>query len=173
MDVSNRKQKRIFGILISVFLAILLGFVIKPLVLIGFQFSDWIDRSPNVSLYTSYGLLFPLILGLWTGLVGRTESSHSWSTLLSFVLFSLGMGGVYFLVHQAEHECFRFTSEIVQEPSILDFSYFSFITVTTVGYGDIVPAHTFVRGLVLSQVLFGLSLIAKFGHTIMEEKRKY
>jgi len=172
MDISNRKRKRISGILISAALAIILGFAIKPLVLIGFEFSDWIDHSPNVSLYTSYGLLFPLILGLGTGLVGRIETSHSWSTLLSYVLFSFGMGGVYFLVHQSGHQCFRFTSEIMQEPSILDFSYFSFITVTTVGYGDIVPAHTFVRGLVLFQVLFGLSLIAKAGHTIMEEKRE-
>lgn len=166
MDFSKRALKKISGI---VALAILLGFAIKPLVLIGFEFSDWIDRSPNVSLYTSYGLLFPLILGLWIGLARTSGASHSRAALLSFVYFSFGMGGVYFLVNEAGHQCFQFSSAVESAPSILDFCYFSFITVTTVGYGDIVPAHTFVRGLVLLQVLFGLSLIAKLGHTIMEE----
>jgi hypothetical protein len=51
----------------------------------------------------------------------------------------------------------------------LDFIYFSFITVTSVGYGDIVPKHTFVRALVLSHVLFGLGLILKASRSHHEQ----
>lgn len=172
MGIGKWKPTLKTGILVSTALAISLGIAIEPLVLMGFAVSDWIGRKPLVSLYASYGLLFPLIFGLWIGLVRTSEASHSRAALLSFVSFSFGMGGVYFLVHESGHQCFQFSSNLESAPSILDFCYFSFITVTTVGYGDIVPAHSFVRGLVLFQVLFGLSLIAKLGHTIMEEKRE-
>ena len=52
-------------------------------------------------------------------------------------------------------------SDISESASIIDFIYFSFVTVTTVGYGDIVPRHTFVRVLVLFQVLFAIILVIR------------
>ncbi len=38
----------------------------------------------------------------------------------------------------------------------LDFVYFSFVTTSTLGYGDIVPNHTSVRVLVVLQLVFGV-----------------
>jgi len=43
--------------------------------------------------------------------------------------------------------------------SFWDFLYFSTITQTTVGYGDILPNRTIVRVFVVLQILIGLSLI--------------
>jgi voltage-gated potassium channel Kch len=40
-----------------------------------------------------------------------------------------------------------------------DALYFSAITITTVGYGDIVPLHTVARILAVQEALVGLSLI--------------
>jgi hypothetical protein len=45
------------------------------------------------------------------------------------------------------------------EWSPVDFLYFSVITQTTVGYGDILPNSSIVRFIVMAQVLFGLLLI--------------
>jgi hypothetical protein len=42
-----------------------------------------------------------------------------------------------------------------------DFLYFSIVTVTTLGYGDIVPNSTSVRMLVVLQILLGLALIVR------------
>ena len=44
--------------------------------------------------------------------------------------------------------------------SYWDFLYFSTITQTTVGYGDMLPNTTYVRMLVIAQVLIGVILIA-------------
>jgi len=51
--------------------------------------------------------------------------------------------------------------------SLLDFVYFSFVTVAMLGYGDILPNSIFVRLLVMGQILTGVFLIlATRGHGI-------
>jgi hypothetical protein len=51
-----------------------------------------------------------------------------------------------------------------------DFLYFSIITQTTVGYGDILPNCTRVRKLVTAQVLIGLFLLAVFINVTIKNK---
>lgn len=51
--------------------------------------------------------------------------------------------------------------------SLSDFVYFSFVTVTMLGYGHIIPNSIFVRLLVMGQILTGVFLIlATRGHAI-------
>lgn len=45
---------------------------------------------------------------------------------------------------------------------LTDFLYFSAITITTVGFGDILPNNTYVRSLVMLESLLGLILIDIF-----------
>jgi voltage-gated potassium channel len=45
---------------------------------------------------------------------------------------------------------------------LLDFLYFSAITITTVGFGDIVPNSQFVRFVVIVETLLGIVLIGVF-----------
>lgn len=149
-------------LLAIVAIAGVLAAVIEPLIVAGFSVSGWIADRPLLNTVAAYCLLLLLVRGFSQK---KTRRQH----LASYVLFSLGMGGVYFLVEQAGHDCFEFSSAPGKVPSILDFLYFSLITVTTVGYGDIVPSHTFVRLLVLLQVLFGLTLLAKFGQDIIDD----
>ncbi len=92
------------------------------------------------------------------------------NAVICYLAFGFGMSGVYFLVHETGHGCFQFPDGEVTEPSILDFIYFSFVTVTTVGYGDIIPRHTFVRSLILLQVLFGLGLILRASNQASRHK---
>ena len=51
--------------------------------------------------------------------------------------------------------------------SFWDFLYFSGITLTTVGYGDILPNTTRIRMLVLSEVLVGLFLLGWLMNAIL------
>lgn len=45
------------------------------------------------------------------------------------------------------------------ERKIADFIYFSFVTMATIGYGDIYPSSTFARCLVITQSLAGIFLL--------------
>lgn len=43
---------------------------------------------------------------------------------------------------------------------LADFLYFSAVTISTLGYGDILPNSTVIRVLVMTEVLFGMIMIA-------------
>lgn len=61
--------------------------------------------------------------------------------------------------------------EAISEPwSYWDFLYFSTITQTTVGYGDILPNTTYVRILVILQVLLGVIIIGFVAAYIVSSK---
>ncbi len=40
--------------------------------------------------------------------------------------------------------------------NFIDFQYFSFVTSTTTGYGDIIPNNSVIRGIVILQIIIGL-----------------
>ena len=42
---------------------------------------------------------------------------------------------------------------------LFDFIYFSFVTITTLGYGDIIPLHTLTKILTILEVLMGVSFV--------------
>lgn len=58
------------------------------------------------------------------------------------------------------------------EYPLLDFLYFSAITITTVGYGDILPHDSMVRVLVMAESLLGVLILGIFLTTIGNRKKK-
>ena len=62
-------------------------------------------------------------------------------------------GGIYCL---AFNDCFIFTNELLgQKPHWYDFMYYSVVTFTTLGFGDIVPSQPWARGIVALEVVLG------------------
>jgi uncharacterized membrane protein len=69
-----------------------------------------------------------------------------------YVLIAIAFAGIYGAVNEAEPTGF-FAQKI--EPNNVDFLYFSFVTITTVGYGDLTAGTSTGRVLVTFEALIG------------------
>lgn len=58
------------------------------------------------------------------------------------------------------------------EVNLFDFIYFSFMTITTVGYGDIVPINPVAKILTILEVLIGISFVSLILGRLILEKDK-
>ncbi len=56
--------------------------------------------------------------------------------------------------------------------SLWNFLYFSTVTITTLGYGDILPNSTLVRVLVMIETIFGVFIIGSFGSCLFWNKKE-
>ncbi len=148
---------------------VLLVFFLGKLSSLGFALSNYLASYPMVSYVAS---IFFIVTGFLVCYY-HLAFYASWTISLAIRVYffaALGMSGIYYIVSSLHFGCFSLPSDISTLPSIVDFIYFSFVTITTVGYGDIVPRHTFVRVLVLSQVLFGLYLVLKCTQTERDKR---
>jgi uncharacterized membrane protein len=69
-----------------------------------------------------------------------------------YVLFAIAFAGIYAAVNDGETTGF-FAQHIV--PTNVDFLYFSFVTITTVGFGDLTAGTSLGRVLVTFEALLG------------------
>jgi len=101
-----------------------------------------------------------------TGLVARLAFSSGPVTghrirgaVLVYLNVAVLFGIVYDLLYIAYPGAFRYTSgggiSPVAGVRLADLSYFSLATITTAGFGDIVPVHPVARGITTLESLFG------------------
>jgi len=76
------------------------------------------------------------------------------------VYLLLGIGWAY--AYQVAEHVFpgSFTGTTAQTIALSDWMYFSFVTLTTVGYGDMAPVHRVARALATGEALTGQLYIA-------------
>ena len=85
---------------------------------------------------------------------------HAYRILLGFALFTLGIGTVVY--------------HYVEKLSWFNSYYFSVITLTTVGYGDIVPHTTTGKLFTTFYVLAGVGIITTFiSYTMRRRTQKF
>lgn len=70
----------------------------------------------------------------------------------AYLLLGLAWGSAYELVLVLRPDAFRFNESSLDRMSLL---YYSFVTLTTVGYGDITPVAPAARSLALAEALIG------------------
>ena len=151
-----------------ILLAALLGMILifmPKITRLGFLSSEYLSEQARINYVIAISLV---MLGFLIAYLqcNKCDKLNANKAIRAYLAFGFGMAGIYYLVNISHQGCFSLPSDIAERASIIDFIYFSFVTVTTVGYGDIVPRHTFVRLLVLIQVLFGLLLVlqaSRFG----------
>jgi Ion channel len=139
----------------------------RPYLLIGFV-TVWLARL--VTAWLDHRALSEMALGLWTliGLlaavaalrfaIGATQvdAEHLYAALSAYLLAGIYVGLLYWVLEQMKPNTFFFTGEFSQASAI----YFSFVTLATLGYGDIVPRADVARGIAIVEGVGGQLFLA-------------
>jgi hypothetical protein len=115
-------------------------------------------------------VLSELSLGFWTllGLVaagvalrfamqaGRIDTEHLCAALSAYLLAGIYFGLLYWVVEQVHAGSFNAAGAFSRTGAL----YFSFVTLATLGYGDIVPRTDVTRGLAIVEGIGGQLFLA-------------
>jgi len=158
------------GALIDFFLAANLLVAVVPAstrkgrrILLAIVTAVWLARP--VTAWLNHPALSALTLALWT-LIGlfaaagalrfamRAEAinaEHLFAALSAYLLAGIFFGLFYWALEQIGPNSFAATGEFSRMSGL----YFSFVTLATLGYGDIVPRSDLARGLALVEAVGG------------------
>jgi hypothetical protein len=114
--------------------------------------------------------LSAISLGLWTimGLVAaayalrfafqakQVDAEHLYASLSAYLLAGIFFGSFYWVLEQIGPGTFQASGAWTRMSAI----YFSFVTLATVGYGDIVPRSDVARGLAIVEGVGGQLFLA-------------
>lgn len=97
--------------------------------------------------YSVFSSLFRILVrGKRIGLVSI------WDTIDYFIGVVLAYASAYYLLYQSE----EIATSVDGKLAPFDFIYFSIVTVTTTGFGDILPHSSIARLIVCSEIIFGV-----------------
>jgi predicted neutral ceramidase superfamily lipid hydrolase len=128
----------------------------------------WLARL--VTAWLDHRVLSEIALGLWT-LIGlfaavaalrfaigatRVDEEHLYAALSAYLLAGIYLGLSYWVLEQMKPGTFSFPGQFSQASAI----YFSFVTLATLGYGDIVPRADVARGIAIVEGVGGQLFLA-------------
>jgi hypothetical protein len=88
-------------------------------------------------------------------------SEHLYAALSAYLLAGLSLGILYWTLEQAWPGSLAMSGPAASNPfHLTEGIYFSFITLATVGYGDMVPGNDVVRGLAIVEAIAGQFYLA-------------
>jgi hypothetical protein len=79
-----------------------------------------------------------------------------------YLMLGFAFGSVYYLVSTLKPDCFAVNSAKLAADANPDLMYFSFVTLATLGYGDITPVAHVTRALAELEAMVGMLYIAVF-----------
>ena len=136
--------------------------------LLGLMVAVWLVRP--VMAWLGHTLLSLLMLGTWT-LIGlaaawlairfalnasKVDTEHLCAALSAYLLAGIYFGVLYWVLEEVSPGTFAFPGTFSRTAA----SYFSFITLATVGYGDIVPRTDVARGIAIIEGIGGQLFLA-------------
>ncbi len=163
------------GALIELFVAANLLAAVVPAstgkdrcVLLVIVLAVWLARP--VTAWFHHPALSAMTLGLWTliGLFAASgalrfamhavvvDAEHLYAALSAYLLAGIFFGLFYWALEQVRPGTFAATGDFSHMSAI----YFSFVTLATLGYGDIVPRSEIARGLAIIEGVGGQLFLA-------------
>ncbi len=163
------------GSLIEFFLAVNLLAAVMPVsagrgrcILLTIVTVAWLARPATA--WFDHQALSAMTLGMWT-LIGLfaaaaalrfamratlVDAEHLYAALSAYLLAGIFFGNFYWVLQQIWPGTFAVTGDFSRMSAI----YFSFVTIATLGYGDIVPRSDVSRGLAIFEGVGGQLFLA-------------
>jgi len=128
----------------------------------------WLARLPTA--WFDHAVLSTMTLGTWT-LIGLfaaaaalrfamratlVDAEHLYAALSAYLLAGIFFGQFYWVLHQMRSDTFTVTGDFSRASAM----YFSFVTLATLGYGDIVPRTDVARGIAIVEGVGGQLFLA-------------
>ena len=79
-----------------------------------------------------------------------------------YLMLGFAFGAIYYLINILEPKSFVMSKELLAVRDTPDLMYFSFVTLATLGYGDITPRTDIARLAAVMEALAGMLYIAVF-----------
>jgi len=116
----------------------------------------------------------PITLALWSAIAflgatralryamssRRVDRDHLLAALNTYLLVGVFLGSTWVALEGAMPGSLVFGGAPLKNLSLPDGIYFSFVTLATLGYGDILPATPIARGLAVFEAIFGQLYLA-------------
>ena len=134
-------------------LTMLVVWLARPLI-------GWLDHpalaAMTLGIWTLIGLLAAAAALRFAMRVGQVDAERLYSALSAYLLAGIYFGLLYWVLEQLNPSTFTVTGPFSQTSAI----YFSFVTLATLGYGDIAPRGDVARGLAIIEGVGGQLFLA-------------
>ena len=134
-------------------LTILVVWLARPL-------AGWLDHpaltTMTIGIWTLIGLLAAVAALRFAMRAGQVDAERLYSALSAYLLAGIYFGLLYWVLEQLNPGTFTVTGPFSQTSAI----YFSFVTLATLGYGDIAPRGDMARGLAIVEGVGGQLFLA-------------
>jgi len=120
----------------------------------------WLDdpvlSAMTLGIWTLIGLLAAAAALRFTMGASQVDAEHLYAALSAYLLAGIYFGLLYWVLEQVSPGTFTVTGHFSQTSAI----YFSFVTLATLGYGDIAPRSDVARGLAIVEGVGGQLFLA-------------
>ena len=132
-------------------------------VALAIRWMAWFTQTATVELWSESWTLLAIVVINFALLsqifrAGRVRSARVQGAVAVYLLFGVGWAHAYHIAAMRVPGSFVSTNGAMTNLS--DWMYYSFVTLTTVGYGDIVPAHQATRILSVGEAIAGQLYLA-------------
>jgi hypothetical protein len=123
-------------------------------------FTAWLAHptlsATTLAIWTVIGLLAAAAALRFAMNASRVDSEHLYAALSAYLLAGIYFGLLYWVLEQTIPGTFTASTHFSQTGAI----YFSFVTLATLGYGDIVPRGDIARGIAIIEGVGGQLFLA-------------
>jgi voltage-gated potassium channel len=143
-----------FGIGMALVVISIICFLLQQLA--GLRWAEYINMLAILLFYSLTTIL--AFKAMMTG--NEINSNKIMGSICVYLLVGISWGILYYFEFLLNHEAFRGLGAGNQQDTVLDLLYYSYVTISTLGYGDITPISPVARTLAYIEALFGQFYIA-------------